>query len=577
MKKISCNLIFVLFLFSLTLFSCKREYSKLKSSTRRVSSEMRYLEKTSGGLIAALGIGDQSEGLDTTKTKMTPLIQKSFIQDYAFLYSGLNGEKTNNYLQSFEYDSSKNVFKRQDLSQKILRENVEVYTWYPYWMGDVWKTYNFDLISTISFFSYKIDPQTGGYLNPAQISQWRETDLLDSAKLHGTKVLLNLALEGDLNLEEYLKNEASWNTTLDSIAVLLKERDADGIEIEFFNVPKGSAGKFLNFVSFIKDNLDYRFVAKKMLVSLILPAEPDKFYTKIEDLEEYIDLFIVKGLDYHELVEFGTAVSPLRTEAAAGLSLENTINQYLKMGLVAEKSILALPLYGSQWSGAWDSAGGFYDTSFERKITLSEVSRVFESRDTSFVISRFLDEVSMTNYFFLEFEDDSSVECWYDDSYTLSKKIDLALFKEFKGVGFWALGYDLGSIDVWDVVEDKFTGNTVYVQDPIAEMIGYPIQVASFILKYEKLFVVTFAILTIIIFFTIALAFSDWRFRDTILARQLYRIIFLCSFILIMLSIATYFGVLGKGNWTYFLVFILGAAASYYIEKYGGLIKIDKP
>ncbi|MCH7406324.1 glycosyl hydrolase family 18 protein [Belliella aquatica] len=577
MKKISYNLVFVFFLLSLTLFSCRREYSKLKSSTRRVSSEMRYLERTSGGLIAALGLGDQSEGLDTAKTQMTPLIQKSFIQDYAFLYDGLNGEKTNNYLQSFEYDSSKNVFKRQDLFQKKLRENVEVYTWYPYWMGDVWKSYNFDLISTISFFSYKIDPQTGSYLNPVQISQWRETALIDSAKQHGTKVLLNLALEGENNLNEYLKNEASWNTTLDSIAVLIRERDADGIEIEFFNVPEGSAGKFLDFVSFIKDNLDYRFIAKKMLVSLILPTQPDNFFAEIEDLDEYIDLFIIKGLDYHELVENGTAVAPLRTDVADGLSLENSIGQYLKMGLVAEKSILALPLYGSQWSGTWDRAGGFYETDFERKITLSEVSRVFESRDTSYVISPVLDEVSMTNYFFLEFEDDSSVECWYDDSYTLAKKIDLALFKNFKGVGFWALGYDLGSTDIWDVVEEKFTGNTVYVQDPIAEMEGYPIQVASFIQKYEKLFVVTFVMLTIIIFFTLALAFSDWRFRDTILARQLYRIIFLFGFIFITLSIATYFGILGQGNWTYFLLFFLGAAASYYIEKYGGLIKINKP
>lgn len=577
MKRISHHLIFVLFLCLGSLFSCKREYSKMKSSTRRVSSEMRYLERASGGLIAALGMGSASQGLDTTKTQMTPLIQKSFIQDYAFLYDGLNGEKSNNYLQSFEYDSAKNTFKRQDLSQKKLRENVEVYTWYPYWMGDVWKSYNFDLISTISFFSYKINPHTGSYLNPAQITQWRETALLDSARQHGTKVLLNLALEGDSNLEEYLKNEASWNTTLDSIAVLIKERDADGIEIEFFDVPEKSAERFLNYVGFIKNNLDYRFISKKMIVSLILPAQPDVFYTNIEELEEYIDLFVIKGLDYHELAPNGTSVAPLRTDLADGLSLENSITQYLGMGLAPEKSILALPLYGSQWSGTWDSAGGFYETDFERKITLSEVSRVFESRDTSYVINPVLDEVSMTNYFFLEFGDDTSVECWYDDSFTLSKKIDLALFQNFKGVGFWALGYDLGAANVWDIVEEKFTGNTVYVQDPIAEMLGYPIQVASFLQKYEKLFVVTFAILTIIIFFTLGVAFSDWRFRDTILARQLYRVIFLCSFVFIIISIATYFGVLGQGNWGYLILFILGAAASYYIQKYGGLIKINKP
>lgn len=575
--KLSKLIFFIIFLVALSSIGCTREYAKMKSSTRRVSSELRYLESGSAALIAALGVGEASELMDTTVNQMAPISQKNFIRDYKFLYDALNGESNNLYLQSWEYDSLQDQYKRQGFGQKFLRENVEVYTWYPYWMGDAWKSYDFKLISTISFFSYKIDSKTGSYLNPEQIGQWRETDLLDSAKKYRTKVLLNLALEGDQNNLDFLENEALWSVTLDSVAMLIKDRDADGIELDFSSLPTSDSGKFLKFVTFISDNLDFRFLSKRMIISLVLPSVPESFPVDLLALDEFVDLFILKGLDYHELDGTISAVSPMRTDLSNGFSLENTISGYLENGLNAKKSILALPLYGIQWSGTWDSTEGFYASDFDKKVTLSEVSKVYQSQDSSYIISPTLDELTMTNYFFLEFPDGSSVDCWYDDSYTLSKKMDLALIKDFKGVGLWALGYDLGIEGVWTVIEEKFASDVVYIKDPIAEIEGYPIQLATLLRKYEKLFVVTFSILTIILFFTLALAFSDWRFRDTILARQLYRVIFLSVCIFLFVPIFSYFGILEGSNWKLILLFVLGAISSYLIERYGSLVKINKP
>jgi spore germination protein YaaH len=574
--KVSSAFIFVLC--ALSFFACRnKEYAKLKSSTRRISSEMRYFERSTAGLAAAIGLGKASENVDTTEMQFAPLKQKNFIEEYDFLYDAINGEASTNYLQSFEYDTLKEQYKRQGFGEKTLREDVEVYTWYPYWMGDVWKSYDFNLISTISFFSYKIDPKTGGYLNPAQIVQWRETDLLDSAAKYNTKTLLNLALEGDQNQQDFLKNEALWNVTLDSIAVLIKERDADGIEIEFPAIAQQSASKFQDFVNFMRNNLDYRFIAKRMYLAVVIPAAVESFPIDLIKLDESVDLFIVKGLDYHEIDGNTPAIAPLRSDISNGFSLENTLIQYLEKGLSAEKSILALPLYGAQWAGSWNGEEGYYSSNFKNKVTLSEVNRVYQSKDSSYAIIPMLDEVMMTNYFFLEFPDGTSVDCWYDDSYTLSKKMDLALSRKFKGIGLWALGYDLGMDDIWNVVGNKFASDEVYVKDPIAEMDGYPIKIASFFQTYERLFVITFLILTVILFFTLALAFSDWRFRDSILARQLYRVIFLSIFICIFIIIFSYFGILEGSNWRLILLFILGAMSYYYIEKYGGLIKINKP
>jgi spore germination protein YaaH len=525
-----------------------------------------------------LGMGDSSaQSSDTLTNPLAPINQKVFINKFNFLYDGLNGDKTNQYLHSLTYDSTTETYINQRMDQRVLREGTEVYTWYPYWMGDVWKSYDLNLISTISFFSYNIDPKTGNYMNPAQIKQWRETDLLDSAKKHDTKVLLSLALEGEGNHLEYLDNEASWNTTIDSIAVLLKERDADGIEIEFMDIPLDRETKFLEFVTFLKDNLDYRFITKKMTLSLVIPAAPDKFPFDLEKLDESVDLFIVKGLDYHEEDGSVAAVAPLRNETADGPSLENTLLTYLARGLNPEKSILALPLYGSQWSGTFDPVEGFYTTNFERKVTLSEVNRVFQSKDSIYMITPTLDETTMTQYFFLEFQDNTSIEGWYDDAFTLSKKMDLALVNKFKGVGLWALGYDLGKIEVWEVVAEKFTGDAISIKDPIKELDGYPLQITSFFQVYKTIFVVTFLLTTLAIVIGLVIAFSDWRFRETILASQLYSGIVLSIFCLLFLWISTIFGWLNNENWGFFLSFFAGAGIYYLVRRYGGMIKINKP
>ena len=568
-----CLFVFIAF----TVGACS-EVNKLKSSTRQVYSEVNTTKNSLNRLKGFLGINDSSaQNGDSLANTFTPVNQKVFFNKYDFLYDALNGDKTNQYLHSLTYDSTTELYTNQRMDKRILREDTEVYTWYPYWMGDVWKSYDFDLISSISFLSYNIDPKTGSYLNPAQIRQWRETDLLDSAKIHKTKVLLSLALEGEENHLEFLKNEKAWTTTLDSITVLLKERDADGIEVEFIDIPLDLEPKFLDFVAQLKENLSYRFITKKLTLSLVIPASPDKFPFDLRKLDESVDLFIVKGLDYHE--EDGTvaAVAPLRNETAGGPSLENTLLTYLDRGLNAEKSILALPLYGSQWSGTFDPEEGFYTTNFERKVTLSEVNRVFQSKDSIYKIEPTLDETTMTQYFFLEFQDNTSIEGWYDDSLTLSKKMDYALINKFKGVGLWALGYDLGKNEVWEVVAKKFTGNTVIIKDPIKELDGYPLRITSFFQTYKTIFVATFLLITLAIVIGLVIAFSDWRFRETILASQLYSSITLSFFCLLLIWISTIFGWLTSGNWGYVLSFFAGAGIYYLVRRYGGMIKINKP
>ena len=71
-------------------------------------------------------------------------------------------------------------------------------------MGTAWKSYPFELLSTISYFSYKVDPKTGSYTNSNQMDDWRTTAMIDSAKAKKTKVLLTVSSHGFKNNNSFL-------------------------------------------------------------------------------------------------------------------------------------------------------------------------------------------------------------------------------------------------------------------------------------------------------------------------------------------------------------------------------------
>ena len=72
-------------------------------------------------------------------------------------------------------------------------------------MGSAWESYPFELLSTISYFSYKLDPETGSYTNPQQMIEWRNTAMIDSAKLKKTKVLLTVSSHGYKNNNSFIR------------------------------------------------------------------------------------------------------------------------------------------------------------------------------------------------------------------------------------------------------------------------------------------------------------------------------------------------------------------------------------
>jgi spore germination protein YaaH len=571
MKK---TLFFLLWVF---IIGCEGGYYSLQRSVRRTESQVKSVDSDMDRLKRMLGIKDEKTQIADSLRQMIvndfePLEQKNMLNRYGYVYDFLN-PKNNNGVSSnnFYWDSTNQVYYVKSENIRNRNPGYEIFGWHPYWMGDAWKSYSFELLSMVSYFSYKVDPRSGVYTNPIQIDEWKSTEMINEAKKAGTKVLLSVASHGLEQNRIFLNNEVAWNSLIDSVAHLINIREADGVDLNFEDIAFRDRWAFVSFVEQMRRGLNLKVNRLKPIIAITLPAHSNRSSFETGALEKQVDLFVIMGYDYHKGRGKTGAVAPLRTEEADGNSLQKTVDYYSQKGIDLQKTILALPYYGAMWRGNLVE-GGILETNFDKQVTFREIMSLYNSNYTPQ-----LDITAMTKYHFLEFQDNTSIEVWFDDAYTLSRKYDFAITNGMRGVGIWALGYDNGYTDLWEVLNEKFTSDTIKVTDPIAEADGYPIQMGSVLLQYEKVMVITFLMFALAVVLGFFISFNDWRVRESIFGNHLYRLLFMIILIVLLIPILGMINWFGEERWKLLLAFLLGAISLYFINKIRVSFHSDKP
>jgi hypothetical protein len=562
----------LLALLSVAAFAgCSREYARLKNSTRRVASEYTLLQRAAGELMRKLPGGAATA--DTQR--LTPLAQRNLINTHRFLYSTLNPLRPE--ATDLRWDSTRQAFWHTDSSLRRVRFGAEVYGWHPTWMGDNWRHIPFRLLTTVAFHAYQVDPVTGGCLNPEDMDTWRTIALVDSAHARGCRVLLSVACDGEEQTRSLLNADNALALLADSVAALVSARGADGVELAFSGLAADQAPRLNAFVESLARRLDKAAPnGDGFLAVVIPPLDPDRAYD-LPQLQRHADLMVVQGFEYPHDEDAPGAAAPLMAADDDGYSLDRTLRDHLAAGLDPEVSVLALPLYGHQWKDTLDAAEGTYLSRFDRKVALNEVRTLYRPADTSYELTSHLDPTSLTNYFLLEFGDSTAIECWYDDGFTLGRKMDLALARRFRGVGLWALGYDMGHDEVWRAVRDRFTTDTVRLSDPVAAIQGYPVRLADLLLRHADLITTAAAAFALTVVVSLLIAFSDWRVRASLFYSAFHFFLYLLACTLLLVPLLSRLGFFGDTRTGLLAAFLTGLAAGYLVFRLTRSLQFRRP
>lgn len=336
-----------------------------------------------------------------------------------------------------------------------LKEGVEIFGWHPSWMKNAYESYNFSLLTMVSYFSYQINAQDGRPLN--SLEDWQESNIVDLAHEQGCRVLLSLSIFGKNNQTVFLANRQAQRNCINEAIAQVQSKGADGIHLEFEGIPESARPDFTNFV------LDLAFQLKAILPEARLclslpPLDIERVYD-IPQLVNQVDFFIINGFEFYgsNTLKAGP-ISPIKGgKHWWQLGLESVYAEYQAAQLPPEKTIMAFGYYGAEWV-----TDGLQLPATSKKFLDYQMYRDIKRRRLSAVE----DVESMSVYAAYRDRNNNYHQIWFEDTTSLGKKYEWAQQQKMAGVAIWALGYDNGYTELWETLAHKFAQTDV---EPIAK------------------------------------------------------------------------------------------------------------
>ena len=352
----------------------------------------------------------------------------------------------------------------------------EVFGFMPYWeLSDSSTTLDYSAISTIAYFGVGASA-TGTFENTAGWTGWTSaalTNLINEAHRNHTRVVLTVQSfawsSGQSTKQKALLGSATARATLArNIAKAIRDRGADGVNLDFEPISAGYADEFVLLVKRVRTELDA--VAKGYQLTFDTTGYIGNYPLEAATAAGAADAIFIMGYDYRS-----SGSSPVGSIAPIGgptYDITDTVLAY-KARVPASKLILGVPYYGRAWSTNSDKlhATNISGTKYGSSTTviyatgigvLQEHGKRYDAGDGVAWTAYRRENCSATYGCVTSWR-----QLYMDDAAALRTKYDIVNNHGLRGAGIWALGYDNARPELWTALKDKFVSKTPFtdVQD----------------------------------------------------------------------------------------------------------------
>jgi spore germination protein YaaH len=341
----------------------------------------------------------------------------------------------------------------------------EVFGFLPYWeLSDSSTTLDFSTISTIAYFGVGASA-TGTFEDTAGWTGWTSsamTNVINTAHQNHTRVVLTVQSfawsSGGSTKQKALLGSATNRARLAiGIAKQIRDRGADGVNLDFEPLAAGYADEFVLLVKRVRTELDN--VAKGYQLTFDTLGYIGNYPIEDATAAGAADAIFVMGYDYRS-----AGSSPVGSIAPIGgptYDIVETVNAY-RARVPASKLILGVPYYGRAWSTSTDKlhASNTSGTKFGASTTviyatgigvLQENGRQFDTVDGVAWTAYRRENCSATYGCVTSWR-----QLYMDDARALKLKYDIVNDYDLRGAGIWALGYDDARPELYAALKDKF-------------------------------------------------------------------------------------------------------------------------
>lgn len=345
----------------------------------------------------------------------------------------------------FSYPASNITLDYQGVPQK------EVFGFFPYWMSSVADSVNIEGYTTIALFGLTTDAKgdiittyNGGKELGWEMWNSKEVEqLIERARKKRIKVVLTIKSFNNDDIEKLVASDEAQRQFISNAIQLVNLKSLDGINIDFEYIgtpPQETTFAFTRLIANLNAELKRQLPEITLTIDTYLKSGGEIDLFDIQLLENYVDAIVVMGYDVNTPAGSPGPVAPL--EGPGGII--GYLQSYLER-ISPEKIILALPYYGYDWpvTGDGDRRG--------KAISYAELASV-SSKNTI----QWNDQSQTPYYTYIEAETGVTREVHFENSRSLGLKYDYVKKKNLKGVGVWAMGYEGLTLDLEQVLLEKF-------------------------------------------------------------------------------------------------------------------------
>ena len=366
----------------------------------------------------------------------------------------------------------------------------EVFGFLPYWeLSSSSTTLNYELLSTIAYFGVGVE-NDGDLLkrnaDGSVTTGWggwtsaKMTSVINAAHQKGTRVVLTLQKfawsSSQASAQAALLGSATARANLArQAAAAVRDRGADGINIDFEPIASGYADEFTLLVRAIRAELDA--IALGYQLTFDTTGHIGNYPIEAATAPGGADAIFVMGYDYRTAGATNAgSISPI---AGPIYDLADTLAAYTAR-VPASKLILGVPYYGRAWSTVSDAlnARNQSGTKFGASTTVIYETAVGLAAQHG----RRYDPTEQAPWFAYKRQNCTTAygcvtswrEVYYDDPQSLGAKYDLINRQGLRGAGLWALGYDGTRPELYAALDRSFaTAATAAPAAPAAPAATY--------------------------------------------------------------------------------------------------------
>ncbi len=353
----------------------------------------------------------------------------------------------------------------QSIGRPASSQPKKVYGYLPYWtMRDASISAT---LTDVAYFSVGLDANgnllertDGEYeqglrrLQQTNFADWAQERQQAKQKIHITITLF----QAD-TIRAMLASSASRERAIFTLSQLVASYPFSGVQLDLEYAGTVDDSLRANYVAFVRDlntSLEQQDPNLELSVAMFGSAASRYTFWDVEGLAPHIDYFIVMAYDYH--IRSSPVVGPVAPIFGKGKGRwqHDVVSNMrdLIQKVEPEKVLLGIPFYGYEWTSTSDEMGATTYPDSGATATYKRVAAILE--DPSLKAQERWDEDALSPYVTYQ-ENGKTQFIYYENTRSLSYKLDFVQQLGLRGIAIWAVGYEGNRNELWQTIDQKFS------------------------------------------------------------------------------------------------------------------------